>query len=66
MRLAACALLLSTTAAIAQPATVEQRVANEIGSCILQRTVVSAENEALKARVAALEAAAKEPAKKPE
>lgn len=65
MRLVACALLFST-AAMAQPATVEQRVANEIGSCVLQRTVMAAENDALKARVAALEAAAKEPAKKPE
>lgn len=52
--------LMSTTTAVAQPATLEQRIAVEIGQCSLQRAGLAAENDALKARVAALEAKAAE------
>lgn len=47
--------LLYPTFAFSQIASVEQRVAMEMGQCVLQRSGLAAENDALKARIAALE-----------
>lgn len=50
-------LIVSTlvTPAAAQTLNAEQRIALEIGSCVIQRNSLAAENEGLKARIAALE-----------
>lgn len=55
MRLLVFALLFLASPALAQPAPLEQRVAAEIGQCVIARHGQAMEIEALKARIAELE-----------
>lgn len=47
--------MLVTTPVLAQPVSVEQRVATEIGNCVIQRANSAADVDLLKAKVAELE-----------